>query len=400
MKLLTFIRNLWAILAKRTVAIETKILESRSDNNVVPTRLSLFNDGVNGIPKPLPTDWIRGKESGIVENVRNTSGDWRRFTPPGETQQDMRTYFDSEACMSFAELDDIETQIAFLIAVNGISDANIQWLKDNGYIVNGVINFSDRFTAKMSGTTRQGNFYQSVWGSARNDGLVPESAWPFPFADLTSGGETDANWAVYYAEIPQSVKDLALEFKKRFTVMYEWVNETGVAIDDSILQTALKMSPLQIATLVCMPWFTTEIIPGCGPGAQHSTLLLAIDDTCRYILDHYVPFLKRLAKDYVVSYAVRGVIIEAVDPKTPPKFHHTFAKQFHYGDTDPEIILIQNIMKIGGYFPLTVTSSGYFGDITAASVKKLQDAYGILPDSPHDIGPRTLALLNQVEQSQ
>lgn len=395
MKLLTFLKNLWLAFWK-TPNYETKMYVDEVGSKAMPV-----NYGVDGVPTIRPTDWIRGKESGIVENVRNIYGDWTGWAPPGEWQRDMRTLFESEACMGFSELDSLESQIAFMIKMNTISDDNIKWLRDNGYVdANGKVNFSDRFTAKMSGTTKSGNNFQNVWGSARSDGLVPESAWPFPFDELKMApavsGETQENWDIYYAEIPQSVKDLGQEFRKRFTIQYEWVNTST----DESMQSALKMAPLHIATAVCMPWNTTSIIPGCGPGWAHATTLLKIDDTCRYILDHYLPFLKRFAKDYVITYAVRGVIVEKVEPTAPARFSHVFTKSFKLGDTDPELILVQNILKIGGYFPLTVNSTGYYGSITAGAVKKLQDAYGIAPDAPNNIGPRTIALLNSIVAAQ
>lgn len=393
MILLTYIKNLFtAFFTKNhTVTLQSPVVLDKKDP---------FNDGVDGVPQIRPTDWIRGKESGIVENVRNIWGDWTGYMPPGEWQQDTRTFFDSQACMTFSALNSIEAQLAFMIKMNTISDANIKWLKDNGYIAaDGSVNFSDRFTAMMSGTTKKGNTIQNVWGSARNDGLVPESVWPFPMSDFTPNSP-DANWEIFYAAIPQPVKDLGLEFKKRFTIQYEWVPNSGNSIPDADLSASIKMAPLNIISAVCMPWSTDKVIPGCGFGTQHATVMAKVEQTFRVIFDSYMPFFKKFASDYSVPFAVRGVILEVVNPVIPARFTHVFTKSFKAGDTDPELELVQNILKIAGYFPLSVVSSGYYGPITSAGVKKLQDAYGIAPDAPDNIGPRTVALLNTLVAAQ
>ena len=90
------------------------------------------------------TDWVAGV---IPFEEINPSGNWTPHLPPGEWQTNH--VVDTMACVTFSALNSIETQIKFLTGQS--------------------INYSDRFTAKMSGTTPQGNWLYKV---APKDGTV------------------------------------------------------------------------------------------------------------------------------------------------------------------------------------------------------------------------------------
>ena len=105
------------------------------------------------------------------------------------------------ACVTFSALNSLETQIKFLTNQNR--------------------ELSDRFTAKMSETTTNGNYLYKVGDSIREhsdgsgDGVVDEIEWPMPV------GYT---WAKYYEEIPQFVKDKGREFLKEWKIEYEFID--------------------------------------------------------------------------------------------------------------------------------------------------------------------------------
>ena len=118
-----------------------------------------------------PQDFVAGT---LPYEVLNPSGDWTPYLPTGETQ---KTHLvDTMACVTFSILNVIETQYKF------------QTGKE--------LNFSDRFIAKLSGTTPQGNTVQNVLDAIRKYGLVLEDEWP---TDLSF------NWNQYYAPIPDGV---------------------------------------------------------------------------------------------------------------------------------------------------------------------------------------------------
>jgi hypothetical protein len=360
------------------------------------------NNGVIAV-EPTLTDFKMGGETGIVEIVRNPSGNWIASEPPGEWQRDMKSLFESDACVSFGADDSLETQCDLDIRAGRLPQTFVTWLKNNGYFnPDGTLNFSDRFTAKMSGTTQNGNSLPAVWASIKANGLVPESAWPFPLSQMTNNQQAD--WNIYYATVPAEVVALGKEFLAQLQanglgVFYEWVVATGLGTDEATLSRALTISPLQIATAVCSPWNTANPIQGCGPGAQHSTMLAAIDANGIYeILDHYSPFQKKLASNYNISYAMRGVIQPLYVP--PQTFQYTFTKYLVYeGSNDAtELKALQTALQLltskktgKAYMPNGVF--GPYGPQTKLAVAAFQADYGIADDGS-SVGPQTRAALN------
>ncbi len=58
-------------------------------------------------------------------------------------------------------------------------------------------------------------------------------------------------WAIYYADVPQSVQDKGKAFLAHFKPQYDWVIPPGQSEPAQTgLLGALKVSPLQIATAV------------------------------------------------------------------------------------------------------------------------------------------------------
>ena len=102
---------------------------------------------------PRPTDYIAGVNSPIEYRVLNHFGAWDVFRPSFERQSGV--YFDSMACVTFSALNCIEMNFRALLAYQMLPKEMIKELKDLGYYNDALeFNLSDRFTAKMSGTTR------------------------------------------------------------------------------------------------------------------------------------------------------------------------------------------------------------------------------------------------------
>lgn len=343
------------------------------------------NTGVR-IQKPLGTDFVAGGETGIIYKEILPTGDWTPYLPTPERQAGK--FFDTMACVTFSALNSLEAQIERMRATT-LSESNENWLKNNGYIrADGKCNFSDRFTAKMSGTTHQGNYLGAVWDSIRNHGVLPEKDWKFD--------QDKFDWDSYYAEIPQELKNKALKFLEIFETKYEWV--VGISnIDNHI-----KQAPIQIISKVCNPWATTEIIPSCGSGSQHATLLINKDIDHFDIFDQYEPFSKRLALDFAIPYMMRGVIEVKKPLEATPTFQYTFTAKLALGQSGDAVKALQTILKIDGDFPKSVQITGFYGKITQGAVLAFMKKYKVA--SPQEIayvngrwiGPATRAKLNQL----
>src|SRR5687767_13192677 len=91
------------------------------------------------------TDFVAGV---LPYEIRNQSGDWEPYAPPGERQGN--SLADSLGCVSFSLIDCIETQEFFLTGRR--------------------VNYSDRWLAKMSETTFEGNYLYKVADTVRKYG--------------------------------------------------------------------------------------------------------------------------------------------------------------------------------------------------------------------------------------
>jgi hypothetical protein len=123
----------------------------------------MINHGV--IEGQRDTDYVGGT---LPYEIRNPSGDWTPYLPPGEWQGNH--IVDTKACVTFSALNSLEVQYKFLTG------------KER--------NFSDRFIATLSGTTPQGNHLYKVGDAIRKEGLVDESVWPTP---------ENYSWDSYYS---------------------------------------------------------------------------------------------------------------------------------------------------------------------------------------------------------
>lgn len=203
------------------------------------------------------TDWLGGS---IPYEVRNPSGDWTSYLPPGEWQANHLV--DTMACVTFSALNSIETQYKFLTGIHR--------------------EFADRFTAKMSGTTDKGNYLYLVGDSIREhsdgsgDGLVDELEWPAPL---------DYTWGSYYEEIPQFIKDKGRQFLKEWKIQYEFIN-----FDRDSLIHHLKQAPIQV------------VIPG------HAVLAFTSTQQVTKYFDSYKPYQKEWSEPNQFGSALKIVL--------------------------------------------------------------------------------------------
>lgn len=188
------------------------------------------------------TDWPVGS---IKYEIRNPSGVWLDFLPKFERQYFKN--FDSMGCVSFS--------------LNTLNE--IQIIHQTGK----EVNFSDRFLAKMSGTTHQGNWLYIVADTARKIGVVLEEEWPAP--------PEPASWDDYYTEIPQFVKDRAIKMDPKLNNIYSLESEVGL-VSAEYIEKHLKHAPL---------WL---VIPG------HAVAMIALEFKNNMItyFDTYEPGIK------------------------------------------------------------------------------------------------------------
>lgn len=306
-----------------------------------PTKQTGFiNKGI------LPSDYRTGA---LMFKERLSSGDWRKYLPTKEKQFNMS--FDTMSCTTFSALNTIEMQVNWMIQTGQIPEANLAGLKGLGFIdENGLFNCSDRFTAIMSNTTKFGNWFQAVWDSIRNDGILAEVHFPF-------GGNF---WEEYHDKklITEDMKAKARQAKQYLTFAYEFVTYDEDPAFSQDQQNAcrlnLKQSPLHIA------------IPTPG---THAIVLDAMDDTNNYCFDTYAPFELSVPRDFPIHYALKG-IVDVVS---------VVARTLKIGMVGEDVRQLQKDLKTLGYFGFG-SITNYFGPVTQRAVMQFQKAYGLKSD--------------------
>lgn len=197
-----------------------------------------------------PEDWLAGSIGALTYEVRNPSGDWRPFLVTKEYQKGKQ---DSMSCVSFSAISAIEMQEKFLTGIEN--------------------NYSDRWIAKMSGTTVDGNYLYKVGDAIRNLGLVKESSYPAP---------PNFTFAEYHAEIPEGKKNElkaeGQEWLQKWDVKTEFIEGAGIGIwhtKKEDLMKHLKQAPIQI------------VIPG------HAVVDIFCEADLVNYFDTYKPFEKK-----------------------------------------------------------------------------------------------------------
>jgi len=241
------------------------------------------------------TDWIfLGSDTKHDNVVVREDGIWTMYKTVNEKQ--FNSLFDTWNCVAFSANNALEVYGKYLLTEHKISTRGLLWLQEKGYIVDGEINFSDRFTGAMAGTkVGIGNSASVVANSIHKNGLVPESLYPFG----PNMGEDE-----YYQDPPQDMKDLGLEFKERFNVAFEAVKMTN--IDE-----ALKYAPIQVFVNA---WYKDNNGLYYNPSEKINHATLRLRSVTKQIFDHYDPFIKSLVLSYKYgSYGFKFTLEEKIN---------------------------------------------------------------------------------------
>jgi zinc D-Ala-D-Ala carboxypeptidase len=269
--------------------------------------------------KIVATDYITGASPLAWEGV-NPSGDWRPYLPLEEKQHNFS--FDTMSCTTFSALNVIETFVNFLMEKGKITSAQIGELAELGFLQNGKFNCSDRFTAIMSGTMPNGNYFQNVLDSIRKDGLLPEKDFPF----------TGKTWAEYHdkSKITQTMKDKAKRVLEILEIAYEWcpVTDTGTEFFD-----AFKQSPVQGAVTKDSP--------------THAIMFPQME----WEFESYKPFLRKRSR--TVAYAMK---IQVKAKTASVSYKHFNAKEVAKFKLVPKLWSILDEMREVADVPFVITS--------------------------------------------
>jgi hypothetical protein len=102
------------------------------------------------------------------------------------------------------------------------------------------------------------------------------------------------------------VKAKALRFLDYFDVQYEYLANNS-KLDFNTAKYNLKQAPIQIATAVCSGWSNAPVVQKCNQPIEHATLIYNTEDLY-FDFDSYAPYRKKLAGDYLIPYAMKGLV--------------------------------------------------------------------------------------------
>lgn len=272
------------------------------------------NTGVILIP-PTPTDFVFGANKLPFETIL-PKGDWEDLLPSDERQSNFKA--DYMNCVSQSADSLMESQINLLFFTYPLGLQN--WLRANNYFdENGKINFNDCYTAKMGKTGKNGAGLAQIWDSIRHNGLIPEKDW--------HRTQDNLSWNEYYSEIPANLIAKGKRFKDFFDISYEWVYGGGEGRPVSQIPFGyhLKQAPIQIASACCSPW-GAGIIPMCYDPACHATIIYGLQSYAKDF-DTYEPFRKKLASNYLIYQAMKGVLKVKTHEITTEKARYIWCKR-------------------------------------------------------------------------
>lgn len=150
------------------------------------------------------TDWFGGIHYPLASKTKN----WDIYRPVHETQN---RNGETWGCTVFNGLDMYEALFMYDLKNNLVPPELVKWLTENGYFIDGFINFSDAYTYQKAGITPGVGTYIYQAQDAMREGLVPESKYTYE------------DYFINKKPITDELEKLAEEFKKRFILNWYWV---------------------------------------------------------------------------------------------------------------------------------------------------------------------------------
>ncbi len=235
-------------------------------------------------------DWVFGAlSSPCITDIPETERE--NYLPRGEKQNVGEEKMD---CASRSPINELETKFNWLLRNKKLLPENEKWLRDNGYITENGIEFSDRFIAILSGTTREGNSLKAPIDAIRKNGLVPKYKLPqvSTFNDYHNK-----------ESVTGSLLALGQQFLQRFKINYEKVYQVHY-------KELLKEDMMGVAGYA-WPTPVNGEYPKTDSEPNHAFLMFK--NPAYNIFDNYEEstndFIKKLAPDYTfIDYGYRVYI--------------------------------------------------------------------------------------------
>lgn len=238
------------------------------------------------------TDYIKGVNSPLVA-AAFPGFDWRTVRPALDLQ--LVNGFESNGCVSWTAVQTCEELLNAQIKLGQVPTVAMDFLKNNGYLVNGLVVASKAYIWTLSGTTTNGNSFPKVADALHHNGLIPESMYPFKPAP----GST---WAQNFIQPTAAMLAMGQQFLQHFDINYHYLT------DQNFTQ-HLQDGPIQCAIPVCAGYNTDTPVQACNQPEQHSVMIDFVDpQNEKEIVDHYNPEVKLLSSAYPIPDSMQYVV--------------------------------------------------------------------------------------------
>lgn len=248
---------------------------------------------------PRPMDYVAGSNSPLMGTKIMPDRNWLKHFS-GSERQSIPGVFDTMNCTAFALATIIEMWIGYLIAAGEISASKTpdHWgfLKSTGMLSDdGKVHVSPRFIGHVAGTGPNGNYLTTVLDAVRKYGFCSERVWPWD-------KNVQRSYSTYYAKPSEDAFKEAEVAKRLFDLAYEFFyNSPGMYMD------AIKECPLYDALITCGGWQTDDPVKWCGVTYTNHCVVTGYinDEGAVKIADSYPEYIKNLALDYQIPYALK-----------------------------------------------------------------------------------------------
>ncbi len=274
-------------------------------------------------PQAVPLKWNRGIESAPVYSVRNQNG--------------------SGSCVSQSIAKALETLTGVVQSAHPIyrrrrNFPNIgMWLQDGGDII------------RHQGTTTEVlDPSQNKTETQMNADITVETPLTLPMYILANFRDIDAIAT-------------AIELYKHCTITINGNLEEYAYSEKPVV---IPNSKLNVAHAICATYYFTD---------QNGVKCLLIDESWG------VAYVTRriITEDYLRARGTGAMyFIYPTPAPTPVKPHFTFHTPLLYGNSNTDVKNLQDALKYFGFFP-NITSTGYYGNITAKAVMGWQIANNV-----------------------
>jgi hypothetical protein len=258
----------------------------------------------------IPRRKIKTVIKGIISSsipyiIRVPNNDWSKYMPIYENQK--WGNYDSDDCWCLSSIQNFTFQMNYLLKNNLFSIEALNFFNSNGYIINGIFQFSELYHEILCGNLNNGGTSEEAWQSFASRGMIPRSMLNYSEAMASDDTNIQVFITEYYdkSRITPAMKSLANQF-------LQYVNIQSIPINPNLsnINYYLQQSPINIGIPVNpYQWNQVNVPTNTSSNICHEVVYYkSMPDNSLPINDQYQPNPKILGAGYYIGVATLGVV--------------------------------------------------------------------------------------------